>query len=375
MFYEDGKAFDTTKAIDAAITLTAKAKEYKVTFDSDVAPQTIKYNGTATEPTAPTKEGFEFVGWYEGETKFNFATKITKDISLTAKWEEKKATEPEVSNDALTTTFKFGETYSGTVTYPMIANGDWGNATASEVMFNIDLSDQSLKAKDVVKISFKITECSSEAVATIGYQSVLDNWGWHTVNAKELGSTYNISFEIGETTTFEDNLAGVKFTPQDSDGSLIGKDLVIKIEDLSVTLVPYVEGAKQTKVLYEGEGFAPYDDTFLASDLQTALDSSTGDASLIITYKLGDYTPEHDYDGVAILAGWDKDWKDSTDNFTAYSINTGCNAADYVVGTEKEKSFAVSDILTDLSNTFRFTINIYNNKIVITNIKVEYTAK
>ena len=91
MFYEDGKAFDTTKAIDAAITLTAKAKEFKVTFDSGVEAITVKYNETAKEPAAPTKEGFDFVGWYEGETEFYFATKITKDISLTAKWEEKKA--------------------------------------------------------------------------------------------------------------------------------------------------------------------------------------------------------------------------------------------------------------------------------------------
>ena len=94
MFYEDGKAFDTTKAIDAAITLTAKAKEFKVTFDSGVEAITVKYNETAKEPTAPTKEDYTFIGWYEGETKFDFATKITKDISLTAKWEEKKAEDP-----------------------------------------------------------------------------------------------------------------------------------------------------------------------------------------------------------------------------------------------------------------------------------------
>ena len=59
----------------------------------------------------------------------------------------------------------------------------------------------------------------------------------------------------------------------------------------------------------------------------------------------------------------------------SYSINTLYNATHYVVKKKKKKSFAVSDILTDLSNTFRFTINIYNDKIAITNIKVEYTAK
>ena len=236
----------TAKEVTANIELYAQAKAYTVTFDSGVASQTIKYNGTATEPTAPTKEGYTFIGWYEGETKFNFATKITKDISLTAKWEEKKAVEPEVSDDALATVFKFGETYSGKVTYPMIENSGYGNATASEVMFNIDLSEQTLKTKDVVKVSFKITECSSEVVTSIACQSALKWDAWNSVNAKKLGDTYNFSLEVGENLEFKDNLLGVKFIPQ-GDKSLIGNNLVIKIEDLSVTLVPYVEGSVQTK--------------------------------------------------------------------------------------------------------------------------------
>ena len=97
-WYEaDGTKFDFATKITKDISLTAKWEEitFTVTFDSGVTSQTIKYNGTATEPTAPTKEGFNFVGWYEGDTKFDFATKIIKNISLTAKWEEKKATEPE----------------------------------------------------------------------------------------------------------------------------------------------------------------------------------------------------------------------------------------------------------------------------------------
>ena len=386
------KAFDTNTAITEDTTIYVKLKtftiSYKVLPFDNVNPVEGETNGsmpveygtvfTNEEINAFAEEipGYTYKGIFTDEAckvLFDNTNAITSDLTVYVLYEE--VVEEDSTEAALATTFKFGETYSGKVTYPMVENSGYDNATASDVMFNIDLSDQTLKTKDVVKVSFKITECSSDAINSFGYQSQIDNWGWHSINVKELGSTYNLSFEVGETTEFEGNLVGIKLVPQDSDGSLIGKDLVIKIEDLSVSLVPYVEGAKQTKVLYEGEGFAPYTDTFLASDLQTVLDSSTGDASLIITYKLGDYTPEYDYDGVAIFAGWDESWTDSKDDFTAYSINTGCSAADYVVGTEKEKSFAVSDILTDLSKTFRFTINIYNNKIVITNIKVEYTEK
>lgn len=364
--------FDVTKKFTANYTLYVKVNEIKkftVTFDSDggseVESAKVNHGAKVPKPADPTKDGYTFKGWFNGDKEYDFETAVTTNITLKAKWE----------GPLLPTTFKIGEIYSGKVIYPMVENSGFGNATASDVIFNIDLSEQTLKTKDVVKLTFKVTESSSYAINSLGYQSQIDSWGWHSINVKELGSTYNLSFEVGETTEFEGNLVGIKLVPQDSDGSLIGKDLVIKIEDLSVTLVPYVEGAKQTKVLYEGEGFAPYTDNFLASDLQAVLDSSTGDASLIITYKLGDYTPEYDYDGVAQFAGWDESWKDSKDNFSAYSINTGCSVADYVVGTEKEKSFAVSNILKDLSNTFRFTINIYSKKIVITNIKVEYTEK
>ena len=44
--------------------------------------------GKATEPKAPTKEGYEFDGWYNGETKFDFATVITSDITLKAHWNQ-----------------------------------------------------------------------------------------------------------------------------------------------------------------------------------------------------------------------------------------------------------------------------------------------
>ena len=68
---------------------------YDVTFDTTVEgltvpKQTIKYGELATEPAAPSREGYKFLGWYEGDVKFDFTnTKITKETKLTAKWEKK----------------------------------------------------------------------------------------------------------------------------------------------------------------------------------------------------------------------------------------------------------------------------------------------
>ena len=68
---------------------------YDVTFNvnmegvTPVDTQTVKCNATANEPTAPTKEGYKFLGWFEKDAAepFDFTTPITKSMTLTAKWE------------------------------------------------------------------------------------------------------------------------------------------------------------------------------------------------------------------------------------------------------------------------------------------------
>ena len=61
-----------------------------VTFLSDgesAAPSQIRANTPAAQPAAPTKEGYTFIGWYNGEEKWNFADAVTEALTLTAKWQ------------------------------------------------------------------------------------------------------------------------------------------------------------------------------------------------------------------------------------------------------------------------------------------------
>ena len=63
---------------------------YTVSFDtnggSSVAAISVKDGEKAIAPTAPTKAGYEFAGWYAGDAAFDFDTAIKADTALTAKW-------------------------------------------------------------------------------------------------------------------------------------------------------------------------------------------------------------------------------------------------------------------------------------------------
>lgn len=83
-------------ALFAIFTLTSCSKKFTVTFDSDggtpVASVEVKKGKTVAQPTNPTKEGSEFMGWTLNGEEYNFSTKVTKDITLKAKWEVTEVT-------------------------------------------------------------------------------------------------------------------------------------------------------------------------------------------------------------------------------------------------------------------------------------------
>ena len=78
-------------ALLAGKTLVPYSIQYTITFDSDggseVAVQTVIAGTSATEPEAPTKEGFTFDGWTLNGEAYDFDSAVTVDITLTAVWE------------------------------------------------------------------------------------------------------------------------------------------------------------------------------------------------------------------------------------------------------------------------------------------------
>ena len=91
-----GSALDKY-TIENNVTFYAKytPKTYTVAFNSkggsSVRSQEVNHGAKATTPTKPTREGYEFQGWYTDEDTteaYNFNTAVTQNITLYAKWEK-----------------------------------------------------------------------------------------------------------------------------------------------------------------------------------------------------------------------------------------------------------------------------------------------
>ncbi len=68
------------------------SKTYKVTFQSaggtSVAAQTVAAGTTVAKPKAPSKKNYIFGGWYSGGKKYDFASSVSGNLTLTAKWKK-----------------------------------------------------------------------------------------------------------------------------------------------------------------------------------------------------------------------------------------------------------------------------------------------
>ena len=86
--------FDFATKITADTVLYVKVNQivkYTVTFNSnggsEVKAATVVKGEKVTKPTDPTREGYAFKGWFNGETEYDFDSAVTADITLVAKWE------------------------------------------------------------------------------------------------------------------------------------------------------------------------------------------------------------------------------------------------------------------------------------------------
>ena len=96
-------AYDAVSSGRGSSTESSYTVRFETNGADPVSAQTIAKNGVAKEPAVPVKDGYIFDGWYvsnDFSEKYDFGTKVTKNITLYAKWEEdKKPTEGKGENN------------------------------------------------------------------------------------------------------------------------------------------------------------------------------------------------------------------------------------------------------------------------------------
>ena len=105
--------------------------QYKVTLNANdgILPSgqdasfTVKYGDTISEST-PTREGYTFIGWYNGDSSYNFATPVTSDVTLTAHWKKNGSYSVSYSTQGAKTTLEDSATYSDGATVVLPASLD-----------------------------------------------------------------------------------------------------------------------------------------------------------------------------------------------------------------------------------------------------------
>ncbi len=106
-WYLNGEKYDFSTPVTEKITLVAKWEKkatetpsddkeiYIVDFDSNggsrVSSQKVEEGERVSRPSNPTRDCYDFVGWYTNASltkKYDFSTPVTSDMTLYAKWED-----------------------------------------------------------------------------------------------------------------------------------------------------------------------------------------------------------------------------------------------------------------------------------------------
>lgn len=161
--WELGWCSESSIAVYGKVKAVAAASTHTVTFEtndgSKVEALEVEDGAKATKPTDPTKEGYTFDGWYSDKelTKaFDFATAITADTTVYAKWTE-ESTEAPADNGEVSK-----ESPADNAMPTVVSN-------SVEELKTLVLTDEdiaALEAGEDIKVYFAVTDIASTIDAT-----------------------------------------------------------------------------------------------------------------------------------------------------------------------------------------------------------------
>ena len=290
---------------------------YTVSFNSQggsaVPSQTVVSGGKVTVPTAPTRDGYTFAGWYQdaqGTVAWNFETPVTANLTLYAQWSENSSGGGGSSGGS-------GSSNSGSVT------GSGNNV-------NVDVSGSSVTTAQMETAVERADQGETITIDASRRSSVtLPSGGLEDAASNENDLT--VKLENGDVTLSPEALSAVT----EQAGTTV-----------TLTVVP-VDTDELNSRQQEAVGDAPVFNLTLRSGSQFITDFDGGLVTVSLPYELPD---GQEPDGVVVW--YLDDQGNITPCETMYDVRTETvifttnHFSLYVIGYEKS---VASDPFTDVS--------------------------
>ena len=280
---EEGLEYDTTLPVSGNLTLTAKwastaLEVFDVTFDAnggtgEYEAQQVVEGDKVVAVADPVKQYATFLGWYNGDTKFDLENDVvTANMTLTAKWEEWADSVVEfVEKETLATlNLSYTTDNAGTV------------STESVLDFSTDAARVSQDADSQVWSANGITFTNNKASAT---SDVVNNVGpircyknsTITIAASQMtkivfSTSTSSSYTIKGTETV--SVAYTEFTSANGTTTLVFSE---PVDSVTITLSANQVRINNITVYSENSGTS-YSFSNVAMRFQGALDVATYDA-------------------------------------------------------------------------------------------------
>ena len=189
-----GTEFTISSIVTSDTTVYAHwiADTYRVTFDSQSADteasptsETVTSPATTIDqlPTAPTKTGYTFVGWYTategGGTEFTTSSIVTGDITVYAHWTVRPLT-----RDELITMISDGDDVTNADTSSIT---DMSNILGMNSTFNQDISNWDVSSVTNMSYMFHRAEAFNQDISS-----------WDVSNVTDMSRMFNSAFSFNQ---------------------------------------------------------------------------------------------------------------------------------------------------------------------------------